>query len=457
MSSILINDKKILYFIANIWNNDSNGIYDYTSTSIKSIKAYISESTYVVKTKNDIFLNIKQHADIQNENGDVLIFHVNNSINNSYILMNPIPRHLELNEINFEYINNKIWYVLKTVDLENHEKSLNCNEEYYLNQNDIIKIGKVKYAVQKIHLLQNDNNIGAEPPPFPVIETKYKISELNNNLDAVFEFVFPVKLFRDYINKYEKIINPNEKMDIYNCRYCNNNNINQETDDGENFLISVCKCKELVHYKCLKNYLIGLLEKKDENENELIYDEVMTFKDFECPTCHNQFPIKFKLPNKDKTFYLIDITEPKDCNFMILESIDFKQNDKYSKSIHIIKFLKKNGEPFTIGRDNDNDIIDRDISISRHHAILRFNDENGQITLQNWNSKYGTLVLVRKAFKILDKPIHLQVGKTYIEAKLINIEEYEKFKKEKIGLDNEKNEKKNIDNKDIINNENNHQ
>ena len=437
---------------------NQNRIYGYTSTSIKSIKAYIAEPTYVVKTKNDIFLNIKQHADIQNENGDVLIFHVNKSISNTYFLMNPIPHHLRLNEINFDYLINKIWYVLKTVDLENHEKMLNCNEEYYLNQNDIIKLGKIKYAVQKIHLLQNDNNLGVEPPPFPVIETEYKISELNKNLDEVFEFVFPVKLFRDYINKYEKKIKPNEKIDIDNCRYCNKNKINQDTDDGENFLISLCKCKELVHYKCLKNYLRNSLEKNDdEDENIIKYDEVMSFQDFECPTCKNQFPIKFKLPNKDKIFYLVDIQEPSDCNFMILETLDYKQNDKYSKSIHIIKFLKKNGEPFTIGRDNDNDIIDRDISISRHHAILRFNDENGQITIQNWNSKYGTLILVRKPFKILDKPISIQVGKTYIEASLINIEEYEKFKKEKIGLDNEKNEKKNIDNKDIINNENNHQ
>ena len=453
MSYILKNDKKILYFNINIWRNDSNGIYDYTSNTNKNIKAYISEPTYVVKTKNDIFLTIKQHADIQNENGDVLICYVNNSIINTFKLMNPIPHSLRLNEINFDYINNKIWLVMKTVDLENHEKNMNCNEEYYLNQNDIIKLGKVKYVVQKIHLLQKDN-IGVEPPPIPVIETQYKISDLNKGLDEVFQFTFQVKYFWGNINKYEKEINPNEKKDIDKCRYCNKNNINQETDDGDNFLISVCRCKELVHLNCLKNYLKSLLEKKDENENIIEYDEVMTFKDFECPICKNQFPIKFKLPNMDKIFNLIDIKEPNDCNFMILESLDYKQNDKYSKSIHLIKFLKKNGEPFTIGRDNDNDIIERDISISRQHAILRFNDVNGQITIQNWNSKYGTLILVRKSFKILDKPIYLQIGKAYIEARLMNKEEYEKVKNEKIDQNNENNEKEDIDN-NIINNENN--
>ena len=447
MISEIKNDKKILRIILNIWNNESNNIYDFTSIPTKNMKAFIAQATYVVKTKNDIILYIEQHADIQNKNGDVLLFHVNNGSSNNYILMNPIPKNLKLNDNNFDYLNSKIWYVLKTVDLENHENKLNNNEEYYLNPNDIFKIGKVKYVVQKIYLIK-DNNNGIEPPPMAVIETKYNISDLNKGLGPVFEFTFLVKNYRGYIDMNEKNVYPNEKL---YCKYCDKNNLNQETDDGENFLISVCKCKELVHFKCLKYYLKGLQVKNNENENGIIYDDVMTFENFECPTCKNQFPIKFKLENNDKTFYLIDIKEPTDCNYMILESIDYKQNDKYCKSIHIIKFLKKNGEPFTIGRDNDNDIIDRDISISRHHAILRFNDENGQITIQNWTGKYGTLILIRKPFKILDKTIYLQVGKAYIEASLMNIEEYKKIIKEKIDIEQNKEEKEENDN---LNNKN---
>ena len=182
----------------------------------------------------------------------------------------------------------------------------------------------------------------------------------------------------------------------------------------------------MVHYKCLKNYLKDLRTKNYENENNKEYDEVMTFNDFECPTCKNQYPIKFKLPNNDKIFDLIDIKEPNDCNFMILESIDYKKNDKYYKSIHIIKFIKKKGKPFTIGREDDNDIIDRDISISPHHAILRFNDANDQISIQNCNNEFGTSILIRKPFTILDQKIYLQIGKTYIEVNLMNKEDYRK-------------------------------
>ena len=443
----MFNDKKILFLNLDTWNNESNNIFDFTSNSIKNIKAYIAHSTYVVRTKNDIFLYIEQHADIQNNNGDVLIFHVNNSISNIYNLMNPIPKNLKLKESNFDYLNNKIWYVLKTVDLENHDiKPNSSNEEYYLNQNDIIKIGKVKYAVQKIHLLKNNKSNGIEPPPMAIIETKYKISESNKIVEPVFEFIFPVKICKNYTDINEKNKFQNEKLFI--CELCKEKNINQEADNDEpDLLISICKCKNLFHFKCLKNHIKGLQVKSIENKNITIYDEAMTFENFECHKCKNQYPIKFKLEKNDKIFYLIDIKEPTDCNFMILESIDYKQNDKYCKSIHIIKFLKKNGEPFTFGRDNDNDIIDRDISISRQHAILRFNDENGRITIQNWNGKYGTLILIRKPFKILDKSIYLQVGKTYIEAKLKNKEEYDKIKKEKkkINQNIEENLNKNND------------
>ena len=207
MENSFKNDKKILYLILNTWNNESNNIFDYTSKSIKNIRAFISDQTYFIRTYNDIFLNVEQHAEIQNRRGDELMFHVNNDTNNTYILSNPIPNNLKLNQANFDYLNNKIWYVLKTVDLENHENNPNSNEDYYLNENDIIKIGKVKYAVQKMYLSKKESkHLSPEPTKIPVIESKYKISDLNKNLNPVFEFIFRVKYF-NYLKKMKtKII-----------------------------------------------------------------------------------------------------------------------------------------------------------------------------------------------------------------------------------------------------------
>lgn len=429
---VVKNDKKILFLILNTWSNDSNGIFDYSSTAIKKIKAFIPESTYVVRTKNNLFNNIEQHADIQTKDGDDLLFYVNNSKNDTYILMNPIPKNLKLKEDNLEYLNNKMWYVLRTINPDSADNNNNdCNEEYYLNENDIIKIGRMKYNVNKIYIKSRDNNNSNEAePPMPVAKINYDISELNKkNNKPVFEFDYLVKNenYSEYIDINEKNSTGQIKTDD-KCRYeeyLEKEYINQETDDGENFLIRLCKCEKKVHFKCLKSYI-----KQNQAKREIeggTYDENWIFKSFGCSDCNRQFPTKFKLENQNKIFNLIDIKEPEesDCDYMILETLDYKQNDDYCKSIHIIKFTK---DVITIGRENDNDVIDTDISISRHHALLKLKD--GKICIQNISQKFGTLVLIKDKINILDKKIYLQVGRTYIEACLMDKKEFDEKIKE---------------------------
>ena len=449
------NEKKVLLLNLNTWNNDLKGIYDYSTSSIKNEQTFIIKPTYLVRTKNNLFES-REMQGLIDYNKEELIFSIRNDVKDNFSLINHIMKNMEVNETNSDYLNNKIWYVLKTKDLDNRENDINSNEEYYLNENDIIKIGKVKYVVQKINLLNNYNNNNEVAPAIPIIENNYKISELNKNTNPVFEFVFPVKYYNGYCDISEKNKSDSANINIFVCKYCNKMDKNEETDDGENFLISVCKCRQYVHFKCLKNYIKKLKEISNENKNKIKVDDSIIFKNFECPCCKSQYPIKFKLPENNKIFNLVDIEEPNDCNYMILESIDYKYNEQYCKSIHIIKFIKESGEPITIGREYDNDIVDRDVSISHHHAILRFNKENGKISIQNWKSKYGTLVLVKKPIKVLDKKIYLQVGRTYIEACLTDIEEYNKIKKEQIQLNKinegnngkEKNEKDNDENND---------
>ena len=421
MLPLFKNDNKILNLILNTWGNDPNEIYDFSSNSIKKLRALIAESTYVVRTKNNIFQNIDQHADIDTKNED-LIFHVNNSNHDTFILINPIPKNLKLTQYNFHYLNNKIWYVLKTDNQDNKEIKENdkkFNEEYYLNENDLIKIGKVKYAVQKI-FLKSKNSIdnGAEPPG-PDIEEKYNISESNKNTQPVFDFTPEVKNSSGYVDLSEKDKSTEENKKKIVCQFCDNKLINQETDDGENFFISFCNC-DLVHFKCLKDYLNKQMEIKEQPKEDQCV-ETMTFKNFECSKCSIQYPVQFKLPKVDKIFNLVDIKEPEDCDYMILESIDYKQYEQYYKSIHIIKFKQ---ETIRIGRESDNDVIDRDISISRHHALLILKNE--KICIRNLSKKFGTSVLIKKPIKILNKAIYLQVGRTYIEASLVSKEEYDK-------------------------------
>ena len=71
-------------------------------------------------------------------------------------------------------------------------------------------------------------------------------------------------------------------------------------------------------------------------------------------------------------------------------------------------------------RYDTNDIIDTDISVSRKHAVMKYNKETGGLFLENLSEKFGTLVLIKGNIKMNDKKIHFQVGKSYIVANLVN-------------------------------------
>ena len=53
---------------------------------------------------------------------------------------------------------------------------------------------------------------------------------------------------------------------------------------------------------------------------------------------------------------------------------------------------------FIIGRENNVKIRITDISVSRNHAILRYQD--GDFYVRDTNSKFGTLVLMQSPFPI---------------------------------------------------------
>lgn len=423
---------KILSLLLKTWENNESDIFDYKSNVINGNEDYIFERTFLVRTLNNKFKKLNQQIDIEDK--DDLIFGVSIGNNNTYTLINPIQKKLKYTEENINYINNKIWYVLKHEDSKDDS---NCNEEYYLNQNDIIRIGRLKLIVQKIHLKPKDNKNNEDEGPI-VGQEKYNISDLNKNKDPVFDFAFQVE---NYSNYKDNKSNDNNKGCIY-CKYKEN----LDTEDGKDFLIPFCKCEEPVniHYKCFKSYIKNHRDKENnETDDESLilksfkYDieeienvHSFTLKNLRCPKCLTPYSIRYKLPGSDKIFNLIDIKEPDDCDYMILESLENKEYDEIYKSIYIIKLSEKNN--ICIGRDNyKNNIYSKDISMSRNHAILKYNSTTGKITIQDRNSKFGTLVLVKSPIKILNKKIYLQVGRTYIEASLINREDFENKKNEK--------------------------
>ena len=50
---------------------------------------------------------------------------------------------------------------------------------------------------------------------------------------------------------------------------------------------------------------------------------------------------------------------------------------------------------FKLGRGHESDVRVSDISVSRCHALVKYNEENGRFYLEDNLSKFGTLVLAK--------------------------------------------------------------
>jgi hypothetical protein len=132
-------------------------------------------------------------------------------------------------------------------------------------------------------------------------------------------------------------------------------------------LLCSCKCDgsvRYIHYNCLTHWLKQKMTMKD-NESYVSY----TWKQFECEICKTPYPYVFK--SQGRKYRLVDVTLPAKGNFLWLESLTFEKNS--SRIVHVIKPGKKT--EFTLGRGNESDLRVNDISVSRCHAIIKYDHE----------------------------------------------------------------------------------
>lgn len=94
----------------------------------------------------------------------------------------------------------------------------------------------------------------------------------------------------------------------------------------------------------------------------------------------------------------------------MLESLSQEKNN--SRIIYIIRPSAQK-DVFKLGRGHESDLRINDISVSRCHAKIKL--ENGKFLLEDNQSKFGTLVLVKQRTPLLpnyNKAV--QVGRTVI-------------------------------------------
>ena len=445
--------KKTLNILCFVWNSDNSGIFDYNCKDIAKIfHTTKNDILYYTRSIHNKINTIKKHNQIKKD--DIVLFKIRYSKKyNAYEIINPI-RKMKYNFKNAEELNNKIWLVMKS--------SKNClyevnNDEYYLKENDIIKFGRKKYIIIKKNVILENNNILSKDNTnynnnnyeqiFNIKLNSNQYCQKIINVDSNIEQNNEIKELEGKKNKeYLQIIQEEKKEDksdditvdksqdgksddgnyktISDVKSIDNDGYNNDEDcricfgrdsTKENPKLKLCNCHSYIHYNCLKYFLKQNITINENDKSTVIS---YTCERFNCEVCEKPYPLRFQIQfdkNKEPiTYYLIDgLQLPEDTNYMILESLTYVKNKKNYKNIYVIKLT---GDDITIGRNNKNDIIDTDISMSRFHAVLKFNKETGNITLEN-KSKYGTLVLVKNNIKLTDnKKIYLQIGRTFITA-----------------------------------------
>ena len=407
------NENFVLSLYTKTWVRDSHGLFDYESNQTKYLNAILAESICIGRKKHQI---TTLHNANELKEGEELLFNVRHPEPNLYILDNEVPVRVQPNQENINDLSNKIWYILKNDPFKSNNSNqvvLNTNDDYYLCQNDVIKLGRVKYSLNEINIPSRNNNIDRAPAINDI--KKYDIDDLNKNTEPVFDFIFQAKDSSEYND-----IPDDERL----CKIC----YSSENDRINNPLVHLCNCNgglRFSHFMCIKRWMETKLQIKQNDKNTV---RSYSIKSFNCEICKTPYPFKFKLNGIEKHFELISLEKPLGCDYIVLESLNQVKDNCNIKTIHVIQL---NNDELIIGRGHESDIRVNDISVSRNHAKLKYSTEDGTLLIRDLKSKFGTLILIKKPLVIKEKKIHLQIGRTYIEGWLMTMEEFEKLKKEK--------------------------
>ena len=382
-----------LNILCEVWNKDSNYLFDYESNEYSISSKTINTECYLMKNENEVKYIIKKNIEeqqLENESiyGDSKYLGYINKTNKEEYFWNYNPYKIKSLKRSYESLD---WLVIGKTFFSKQNKP---NTYYKLRKGDLIKFGKIIFLVREIKNTKTKENILNRKT------TNYYVNETSVNVNE--------KLKNMYIQIKQKSKNEN-KIKVYSCRICL-----QEGDlNGDNPLINPCNCTgsvKYIHLICLRKWLTSKIIIKHSYDNSVTS---YSYKPFECELCKEQIPERIKYNNE-----IISLIEMENLNepYIIFENI-YHNNVNYIgnyfdyQHIFIVHFNDKNR--IKIGRSNDADMRLSDISVSRTHAFLHL--KNNEFYLEDCKSKFGSLLLIQnKIMFIPDKPLSIQIGRFHL-------------------------------------------
>jgi len=263
------------------------------------------------------------------------------------------------------------------------------SQEYQLRENDVIKLGRVKFRIRELHVGQESDAYQNDSCGID------EISEFGSEDTGSIEEDMPKQHLIKQLPESQEIT----------CRVC----LNSENTEA-NPLISPCACSgsvKHIHLDCLKYWIKS---KSHIKSSGLCIS--YTWKNLECELCHQRLPEIFL--HKGERIDLIDLPKPQ-SSYVILETLAKEQ--QISKTFYVVLATEK--DLIKLGRGHECDVKISDISASRFHAFIKFS--YGRFFLGDNGSKFGTLALIKNDFVIKpNSDISVQIGRTVITFTLIN-------------------------------------
>jgi len=252
---------------------------------------------------------------------------------------------------------------------------------------DIIRLGRATLKINNINITENNGDQN---------QSENQSKTLNESI---------IMSIKEHIMERESLEGKRNKSGENSvtgniCKIC----LLDESEEGDQ-LISPCDCTgsmRFVHLGCLQNWLKSKLN-FDQNPNIV----TIFWNSLSCELCKQLLPLNITLKG-GKEICLLPFKERIGDSYVVLESFS---RDKESTGLHFIG-LSKN-EEFKIGRGQGSNLKLPDMTVSRTHAF--FTAYKGKLYIKDNSSKFGTLIMQRKALTMNDQHDEtnwIQCGKT---------------------------------------------
>lgn len=323
------------------WNKDTEDLYDFETDNIQKTQYIIdspSQPEYLIKTELEIVKTPYPLQYINDHTSSKIICQINFFPSSLQYELIPAFNSEELKDVPEE----KIEYLW-----------LKLPQDYIpISIGDIIKIGRVRIKLSSFST---------------------EVCVTSSSESAVVE-----------TNKSFK-----EESKCEMCRVCY-----RQDSDIDNPLISPCLCTgtiKYIHYKCLQSSI---------NMKFLVYEndycKLCTWKNFNCEICKSEYPTYLKY--KARTYPLIDYTSVPFHKFAVFDYYlyDDEELKPFRRGTLFVNLGDENKSEFSVGRTQSNAIKLRNISVSRVHCSLKY--ENGMMFIRDDGSKFGTMLYMKEPY-----------------------------------------------------------